>query len=508
MTDLTVGLDVGTSSTKAVAVRPDGSVVATQVAAHGVDHPRSGWFEQDAGAVWWDQSADVLSELMRDPAVDPAAVRAVAVSGMGPCVVLADCDGRTLTPGVLYGIDSRASVEIEELARELGAAEVLARTGSPLTSQAIGPKLRWLQRHHPDAWARAREWYGPAGLMVRKLTGRYVIDHHTASQCVPLYDLERGSWAWDWVEQVAPALPMPELASADHIVGEVTAVAAERTGLRAGTPVLAGTIDAWAEAHSVGVRRPGELMVMYGSTMFLIGVVEAGRGHPGLWLTAGLTAGSRTLAAGLATSGLLADWIARTTGQDIDTLAESSGRVAPGADGLLMLPFFAGERSPLFDPDARGVIVGLELRHGPAHLLRAAYEGIAMGVRHNVELFDAFGGIGGHRWRAVAVGGGTKAKVWAQIVSDVTGLPQEVPTVTVGAAYGNAQLAATAVGLVGPDTDWVTTADLIQPRSKVRGLYDERYAAYRELYQATRPLIERLRSSAPEWKRPPDPDAG
>ena len=263
-----------------------------------------------------------------------------------------------------------------------------------------------------------------------------------------------------------------------------------------GTPILGGTIDAWAEAHSVGVRQPGDLMVMYGSTLFLVGVDPAASPHPGLWLTAGLTPDSGTLAAGMATSGLLATWVADTAGQPVGELIAAAGQVAPGADGLTLLPYFAGERSPLFDPDARGVALGLTLAHTPAHLMRAALEAVAMGVRHNLEAFDS-ARPGQAPWRAVAVGGGTAGSLWPQIVSDVCGRAQDIPAQTVGASYGDALLAAAAVGLVPPDTDWTTITATVQPRPELADLYDRRYAVYRDLYAATRPLISRLSSSAP-----------
>jgi xylulokinase len=348
----------------------------------------------------------------------------------------------------------------------------------------------WLRRNDPDAWREARGWFGPASFLVQRLTGRYLLDRHTASQCQPLYDLDRADWAADWVDTVCGDLPMPELAWSDQVAGVVTAAAAEATGLPVGTPVLTGTVDAWAEAHSVGVRTPGDLMLMYGSTMFLIGVTDRTERHAGLWLTSGLTAGSHTLAAGLATSGLLAEWVSRTTGQDIATLSAEAAEVQAGADGLLLLPYFAGERSPLFDPGARGVLLGLELRHRPAHLLRAAYEGIAMGVRHNLEVFGAPGADGdGSPWRAVAVGGGTSSAAWIQVVSDVTGLPQHVPAVTIGAAYGDALLAAASVGMVDAGTDWTRVSHVVEPDPGLRSFYEHRYGVYRRLYESTRPLL-------------------
>jgi xylulokinase len=491
MTDLVIGLDIGTSSTKAVAVDADGTVVAVVSGSHATSRPRPGWFEQDAQAVWWEQSAALLRALLADERVTRSAIRAVAVSGLGPCLLVCDKAGNPLRPGILYGIDMRATDEVAELTGRLGADSILARGGSALSSQAVGPKLLWLQRHEPDTWARTARWFSASSFLVERLTGEYLIDHHTASQFDPMYEIRAQSWADDWAAALSPGVALPRLAWPGDIAGQVTALASAATGLPLGTPVLAGTVDAWAEAHSVGVRNRGDLMIMYGSTLFLVGVDPVASPHPGLWLTAGLTPDTGTLAAGMATSGLLAKWVADTARQPVGELIEAADQVPAGAEGLVLLPYFAGERSPLFDPGARGVALGLTLAHTPAHLMRAALEAVAMGVRHNLEAFDSVR-PDESQWRPVAVGGGVAGALWPQIVSDVCGRAQDIPAQTVGASYGDALLAATAVGLAPPDTDWTQIVAAVSPRPELADLYDRRYAVYRDLYTATRPLTARL----------------
>ena len=506
MAELVIGLDIGTSSSKAVAVDAGGTVVAARSAAHGTSQPRPGWFEQDAEAVWWEQPAELLRGLQADERVAGSAIGAVGVSGLGPCLLVCDAAGSPLRPAILYGIDMRATAEVAELTERLGAAGILARAGSALSSQAVGPKLLWLQRHEPDVWARTARWFSASSFLVERLTGEYLLDHHTASQFDPMYDIRAQDWARDWAAELSPGVPLPRLAWPGEVAGQVTAAASAATGLPPGTPVLAGTVDAWAEAHSVGVRAAGDLMIMYGSTLFLVGVDPAARPHQGLWLTAGLTPDTGTLAAGMATSGLVANWVAETAGQPVGDLVAAAGQVPPGADGLVLLPYFAGERSPLFDPDARGVALGLTLAHTPAHLMRAALEAVAMGVRHNLEAFDSArpGNSvrpGWSNWRPVAVGGGVggaaggggaPAALWPQIVSDVCRRPQDIPAQTVGASYGDALLAAAAAGLVPPDTDWTKIVATVEPRPELAELYDRRYSVYRDLYEVTRPLLPRL----------------
>ncbi|MEV0247825.1 FGGY-family carbohydrate kinase [Nocardia sp. NPDC050712] len=479
MTDiLFAGIDIGTASSKGVLVRPDGSIAARAERAHSVSTPRPGWVEHDAEKIWWAEFVEIARELMA--AADGTRLGGLAVSGIGPCLLPADAAGDPLRPAILYGVDTRATAEITELNVEFGAEAVLERAGSPLTTQAVGPKLRWLAWNEPEIAARTELLLMASSFLVHRLTGRYVLDHQSASQCVPMYDLRKREWAADWCETIAPWLRLPELAWPTDIVGQVTESAATATGLPAGLPVTAGTIDAWAEAASVGVAAPGDAMVMYGTTMFLVQVLTDPQPHPGLWTTCGARPGTYTVAAGMATSGAVTEWLRRLVGGDFSDLVEEAARVPPGSRGLLMLPYFAGERTPLFDPDARGLVAGLTLEHGRAELYRAAMESIAYGVRHNLA---AMSEAGGRAQRLVAVGGGTRGGLWTQIVSDVTGLPQQLTAETVGACLGDALFAAAAAGV---DTaPWNPVVHTVEPDRRRFELYEPFYRHYRELYTAT-----------------------
>lgn len=487
--ELLLGIDIGTSSSKGALARPDGEVVATAERPHSVSRPRPGWVEQDAEEVWWKDVKALCRELL--PHVDGGEIRGVCMSGLGPCVVALDDGGRPLRPAILYGVDTRASEEIAELTERFGAEEILLRCGSPLTTQAVGPKLLWLRRHEPEVWERTAMFCTASSFLVNRLTGEYVQDHHSASQSDPLYELDSNRWIPEWAEEIAPAIELPRLLWPWEVAGEVSAEAAEATGIAAGTPVAAGTIDTWAEAASVGVRNPGDMMVMYGTTMFLVQVLTKARPHPHLWSTASLEPGSHNVAGGMATSGALAAWVSELTGSvPHEQLGREAGEVAPGADGLVVLPYFAGERSPLFDPRARGLIFGLTLAHGRAHLYRAMLEGSAYGARH---ILEEMAEAGGQVERGVAVGGGTRGGLWTQIVSDVTGIPgQDIPRVRVGAAYGDALFAARATGLAPPDASWNEPEGTIEPDPAHREVYDQLYATYRELYPATREQMHRL----------------
>lgn len=487
MGDLLLGLDIGTSSSKAVVARPDGVVVASVERPHETSLPRPGWVEHDAETVWW---GDMLA-LVRELDVSLLGrLAGVCVSGIGPCLLPLGADERPLRPAILYGIDTRAGAEVEELTRRYGAAELLARGGSPLTSQAVGPKLLWLRRREPEVWERTRRFVMASSFAVLRLTGEYVLDRHSASQCNPLYDLRAAHWDERMAEEIAPGLELPRLLWPGEAAGTLTAEAARETGIPAGIPVAAGTIDAWAEALGAGVVEPGDTMLAYGTTMFVVHVAPDAIPDPALWLTAGVVPGSLTVAAGMATSGALTSWLRELAGGlPYERLLAEAEAAPAGAGGLVVLPYFAGERTPLFDADARGAVLGLTLRHGRGHLYRALLEATAFGVLHNLEAIER---AGGRPRRLVAVGGGTRGGLWTQIVSDVTGREQDVPSSTIGASYGDAQLAAAAAGLAGLDAGWARVADTVRPRAELRPLYEQLYGVYRRLYPATCELAHEL----------------
>jgi xylulokinase len=484
---LLLGVDIGTASSKGVLVRDDGTVVATATRAHEVSMPHPGWVEHDAQQVWWTDFAEISQELT---AAAPEPVAAVGVSGIGPCLLPVDGEDLPLRPAILYGVDTRAQAQIEELNRALGEQTILERCGSVLTSQAVGPKMAWLRANEPDNWAATRRFLMASSFLVRRLTGSYILDHHSASQCTPMYDPVQHRWIDEWTELIAPGLELPQLRWPSDVVGEVHATAAEQTGIPAGTPVVAGTIDAWAEATSVGVTAPGDVMLMYGTTMFLVEVLDRPRRSPNLWGTVGTFPGTHNFAAGMATSGAITEWIRKLTGESsFDRLVAEAQQSPPGARGLLMLPYFAGERTPLFDPEARGVLIGLTLRHNRGDLYRAALEATAYGVRHNLE---AMREAGGRYHRLVAVGGGTKGGLWTQIVSDVLNAPQQLPRQTIGACLGDALLAAIGIGQ-SPEIDrWNPVTTTVEPRPEVAASYDRYYSLYRELYPSTRQIAHAL----------------
>jgi xylulokinase len=312
-----------------------------------------------------------------------------------------------------------------------------------------------------------------------------------------LYLVDERRWSEELAPDIVPLERLPRLAWTTDIAGEVTSKAAAETGLAAGTPVIVGTVDAAAEALSVGVLESGDMMIMYGSTIFIIMVTDARVRDARLWYAPWLFPGQHASMAGLATSGTLTHWFRETLARELDpttatpTLMAEAEASPPGAKGIVLLPYFSGERTPIHDPKAKGVIFGLDLTHTRGDIFRALLEGIAYGTNHVIETFAE---AGQSPRTILSVGGGTKNRLWIQATSDVSGRTQVVRSKIIGASYGDAFLAALAVGDARPDNirAWNPTQSEVVPDPLKAELYRKRYSAFRDLYRTTRDLMHSL----------------
>ncbi len=498
-----VGVDVGTSETKAVLVDRDGQVLATASAANTLRVPQPGWAEHDAETDWWGNLCTVTREVLARGDVSATAVEAVGCSGIGPCVLPVDGDVMPLGPGILYGIDTRAVAQIERLNDELGEAAILERTGNALTSQSAGPKVAWLRDEMPEAYAAAAMFHTCQSFLVARLTGEHIMDRTTAAYWGPFYDIHANEWIDEWAAGTVEPSRLPRLAWPTEVVGRVSAEAARACGLAAGTPVIAGAPDAPAEAVSAGVLGAGDLMLMYGSSIFIIAVVDETIVDPRLWAAPYVFEGTSIVAAGTSTAGTLTRWLIELLSDEHEAAAISDryGEFAawaadspPGANGLDFLPYLSGERTPIHDPDARGVIFGLSLQHTRADVARAALEGVAQGIRLNLEVMDEIG-VSVDRIRAV--GGGVRNETWLQTVSDCVGRRQEVITQR-GAAYGDAILAAIGVGALKREgvSAWLEVDRAIEPDPTLATLYERQATRQRRLYGSTRTLMHEVAHDA------------
>lgn len=492
-----LGIDIGTFASKGVLVDGDGRVVASATRPHQMLVPRPGWAEHRVLEDWWADFTAITAALLTESGIAPSAIRAIGTSAIGPCLVAVDAAGAPLMNAILYGVDTRAAAEIAELTAAIGEEVLVERCGNALTSQSIGPKILWLKRHRPEVFAAAHKLIGATSWLVHRLTGRFVVDHYSAANMTPLYLADTTTWSADLAPDLVGPEKLPDLAWTTDIAGTLTPAAAAETGLVAGTPVIVGTIDAAAEAVSTGVTEPGDLMLMYGSTMFMIMPTRTRLRDARLWYAPWLFRGQHAAMAGLSTSGTLTHWFRDQFARELDpetaipTLAAEAAASPPGAKGLVLLPYFSGERTPIHDPLAKGTLIGLDLTHTRGDIYRALLEGIAYGTAHVIDTYDE---AGAPPVRIFAVGGGTNNPVWSQAISDVAARAQLICEVTVGASYGDAFLAALAMGDAKRSDIglWNPVERRVVPDPATANVYRRGYGVFKALYPATRDLVGRL----------------
>lgn len=503
--DYLLGIDIGTYESKGVITDLAGNVIAVQVCPHELQIPQQGWAEHDVEGVWWGDFVTLTRRLLETSGIPPQQIRGVGCSAIGPCVLPVDEECRPLRPGgILYGIDTRAVQEIAALEARFGRDVIFQQNGNMLSAQSIGPKILWLKNHEPAIYARAHKFVTSTTFLVARLTGRFVIDHITASFWAPPYDFHTNRWNPHFCEGIVEPERLPEIAWASEIAGTVTAAAARETGLAEGTPVVVGSTDAAAEALSVGVTSPGQMMLMYGSTVFMIQVVAQPLIDERLWAAPYLFPGTFQLAAGMATSGALTRWFRDKLAPDLvaaeaagganaySTLTAEATALPAGSEGLIVLPYFSGERTPINDPQARGLFFGLTLAHTRAHIFRAVLEGIGYGIAQHFQVMEE---IGAAPREVMAVGGGTKSALWLQTVSDISGRTQKAPSITIGASYGDAFLAGLGVGLFDSYqaiNHWLKEVRTIPPIPENTTRYAPYLELYLELYRRNKTLMHQL----------------
>ncbi len=503
-----LGVDIGTYESKGIIADLDGRVVSQHALPHALSIPKHGWAEHDPEAVWWGDFVSIVKRLLAESSVAPQDILAVGTSAIAPALLPVDSRCRPLRSGaILYGIDTRATAEIQELGQRIGQETIFRTCGNALSAQAVGPKILWLKRHEPEIYRQAAKFVTATTFIVARLTGKYVIDHLTASTWVPFYDFAAKKWG-DLCDGIVDVARLPKLGWTTDIAGTVTLDAAQQTGLATGTPVIVGTADAAAEAVSAGTVSAGQMMLMYGSTMFMYSVQTEPRTDERLWALPYVFPETACLAAGTATSGSLIRWFRDQLAPELTAAEKETGvnayqalmqeaeEILPGSEGLIVLPHFSGERTPLNDPRARGVIFGLTLAHSRAHIYKAVLEGIAYGIRHHLEVMKT---MGAEPEQIVAVGGGTKNRLWLQVVSDICNISQRVPAVTLGASYGDAFLAGLGMGVFPSHTAikaWIRDIRTIEPNPANTKLYEKMEGLSLELYRRNKDIMHLLWEAA------------
>lgn len=502
MSNYLLGVDIGTGSSKGVLIESvSGTVLAQSTIPHGVSLPHPGWVEQDAETIWWGEFVQIVKDLLQESGVAPREILGVGVSGIGPCVLPVDEEFNPLRPAILYGIDTRATAEIEQYLQDLGEEEVFRRAGCELSASAVAPKILWLYNNEPEVYNKARWFLTCQNFIVARLTGKASIDNYTASTYSPIIDVEKRSWIDETTAGINPTAKLPQKYWTTEVVGGVTLQAAKTTGLQPGTPIIAGTIDAAAEAVSIGNYSVGDTMGMFGSSNSIIAITNAYTRSKTFWGLNWLFPDQYAVVGGMATVGSLTKWFLETVYRPAPDAPEQNpyaqmadllNMSRPGANNLVALPYFEGERTPINDPIARGAFFGLTLRHTQADLYRALLEAVAFGMRHNLEkMADEDIDV-----KLInAVGGGAKNLGWMQLIANIADVDVRIPQGISGASYGDAILAGIGVGLYKDASQakvWDEAALQLKPDHADVDVYDRLYSVYLDLYQQTRNLLPSL----------------
>jgi xylulokinase len=502
--DYLLGIDVGTTGVKAVLLRGDGSIAAEATTEHPLDTPKPGWTEQDPDD-WYAAAVTSIRRVLEEAGITGGDVAGVGLTGQMHGLVLLDAGGRPLGRAILWN-DQRTAGECREITARIGAERLIAVTGKPALTGFTAGKLLWMRKHEPALFARGATVLLPKDAVRHRLTGTLATDVADASG-TNLFDVGARRWSAEIAEALGvPAAWLPEVFESSEVCARVSPGAAAETGLLAGTPVVAGAGDQAAQALGTGIEGPGAVSVTIGTSGVVFAATErftpdpSGALHaychasPGRWHLMGVT---------LAAGGSLR-WFrdalcgrekaeAEADGRDVyDLLADEAAWVAPGAEGLLFLPYLSGERTPHADPNARGVFFGLALSHRRGHLTRAILEGVAMSLRDGLGLLE---GLGVPFDRLRLSGGGSRSPLWRQVLADVFARPVVEVSVAQGASFGAALLAGVGVGLF-PDVgtacrQTVRETGVTKPGPDAE-FYDRLYPRYRALYPALREEFARL----------------
>ena len=493
-----LGIDIGTTSTIGILIRPPDRVLGIVSRPVRLSSPQPGWTEEDPGQ-WWSNVGDICRELLATAALDPHEIAGIGVTGMLPAVVLLGDGGNLLRPSIQQS-DGRCGEQVAEIRAEQDEKAFIARSGNGINQQLVGAKIRWLERHEPQVYQRIATVFGSYDYINWKLTGEKAVEQNWALEAgfvnIATHELDDGQIALAHL----PRRTVPRLVRSHDILGVVTPDAARWTGLAAGTPVIGGAADMIASALGAGVTRPGDALLKFGGSVDVLTAAADVYPDARLYLDYHLIPGLYMPNGCMSTGGSGLNWFAENFAgqhraaakeagmslhQYLDSLAQQK---PPGADGVLCLPYFLGEKTPLHDPAARGVLFGLTLSHDAGHVWRALLEAYAYAIKHHVETLHD---IGYPTRRYIVSDGGSASRLWMQIVADVLGAPLQRLTGHPGSCLGAAW--AAAIG-TGQSDDWngagafVRFGELIQPDAGNHGCYGELYPRFRELYAQCKPL--------------------
>lgn len=501
MKHILLGIDIGTSAVKVAAFDCGGTVLASASAGYPIFYPHDGWAEQNPES-WWRSTCQALRTLWENAPFAPEDVAAVGIAGQSWSAVAVDAAGNVLCPTPIW-MDTRCADLCRELRRTVGEERIFAVAKNPLSPSYTTAKILEYRRRDPILFEKIHKILGSNGYIGFRLTGAMT---HDLSQGYGLhcFDMARGTWDEGLAEEFGiPTNLLPELVPCHAIIGTVTEEASAQCGLSVGTPVAAGGLDAACGTLGVGVIHPGETQEQGGQAGGMSICTDAPTGDPTLILSRHVIPDRFLLQGGTTGGSGVMRWLERefgdpqrakakkagkSTAQLLDELAEA---VPPGSEGVVFLPYMSGERSPIWDPNAKGVFYGLDFRKTKGHMIRGALEGVAFSLRHNLETAYAAGAT---VRELRAMGGAANSRLWTQIKADVTGLPIMVPASDEATTLGAAILGGVGVGVYRDFDEAVSltvkTRRVHEPNPANRAVYDENYGVYRAIYENLKEIMQ------------------
>jgi xylulokinase len=497
---ITLGIDIGTSGTKTLAIDAKGTILASAVAEYPCDHPRPGWSEQDP-ELWWQATITTIRQVLAVGTFQPADVAGVGLSGQMHGSVFLDAAGVVIRPALLWN-DQRTAAECREIEERAGGREALVRmVANPALTGFTAPKLLWLRRQEPSRWERVRQVLLPKDYVRYRLSGTYATEVSDASGTL-LLDVAHRTWSKELLHRLEiDAALLPACYESPEVSAKVSGLGAAATGLRVDTPIVGGGGDQPAGAVGNGIVRQGVVLATMGTS----GVVFAHADELGFDPLARLQRGCHAVPGAWHVMGVVLaaggsfQWFRNELGkaeiemarrQGIDPyflLSDEAALAGPGAEGLFFLPYLTGERTPHFDPDAKGAWVGLTVRHGRPHMVRSLLEGATYAMRDSLELIREMG-VKIEEMRVS--GGGARNPLWRQIQADIYGCDVHTVNSTEGPAFGAALLAQVGSGGFASVSEacdaTIRTVDRAQTDPKAKAYHDRAYTVYRKLYHDLR----------------------
>ncbi len=493
-----IGLDIGTTSTIGILVKLPETVLGMASRSVTLMSREPGWAEEDPEQ-WWTNSCAIIRQLIADTGIAPAEIKGIGVTGMLPAVVLLDAKGRLLRPSIQQS-DGRCATEVEELRAEIDEAAFVRRAGNGVNQQLVASKLRWIERHEPATFANIATVFGSYDYINWRLTGERRVEQNWALEA-GFIDLARHEIAADLVAHthLSPGA-IPPKAMSHEVIGHVSATAAGATGLPAGIPVVAGAADLIASALAAGIVQNGQVLLKFGGSIDILVATTKVAPDPRLFLDYHLIPGLYMPNGCMSTGGSGLNWLAKTFAggeqaaadaagltlhQHLDRLAEA---IPAGAEGVTIVPYFLGEKTPIHDPFARGTITGLSLNHTIGHLWRALLEAYGYAIAHHMAVLHD---MGHQPQRYLASDGGASSRIWMQIVADVLQQPVQRLQGHPGSCLGAAWTAAIGTGLAsnwsGVDR-FVQQGDLITPNPAHAATYAAGYRTFEQVYLSLKHL--------------------